>query len=326
MNSINLEMLIPMVVGTSFFALIGWIVFVFVDGRRRREQLKVMTDFHTRALDKMGSTADFGNFLETDGGKRFLKSLTIEGLGPRQRIVRSTERGILCLVIGIVDDDPRMELPGFARWLYDHRRHHHGVRRRQSDLVRRLLRALEEVSGCSTRATIADRRRGDLQTSTTMIRDAVTTWARRPPWPAGTGADADSTAAAGIRVEDVSAHMKDGAQAELLSEAEFQDLYRAHGRPLWAYLYRLTGNAADADDLLQEASCRLLATPMATRDDAPAARVPVPHRDQRGDRSLAAWRARHAARRAADERDGQRRRSSRGPSRSSTTWRGRSAS
>jgi hypothetical protein len=100
MNSNAIEMFIPMVVGTSFFALIGWIVFVFVDGRRRREQLKVMTEFHAKALDKMGSTADFGNFLETDGGKRFLKSLTIEGLGPRERIIRSTERGILCLVIG----------------------------------------------------------------------------------------------------------------------------------------------------------------------------------------------------------------------------------
>lgn len=74
--------------------------------------------------------------------------------------------------------------------------------------------------------------------------------------------------AAVIRVEDVSAQMQAGARAELLSESEFQDLYRAHGRPLWAYLYRLTGNAADADDLLQEAYCRLLVTPIATREDS----------------------------------------------------------
>jgi hypothetical protein len=96
------EMFIPMVVSVSMFSLIGWIVFVIQDGRRRREQLKVMTEFHTKALDKMGSTADFGNFLETEGGKRFLKSLTIEGPGPKQHIVRCTERGILCLVIGSV--------------------------------------------------------------------------------------------------------------------------------------------------------------------------------------------------------------------------------
>jgi RNA polymerase sigma-70 factor (ECF subfamily) len=57
-------------------------------------------------------------------------------------------------------------------------------------------------------------------------------------------------------------------RAELLGEGEFQNLYRRHGRALWGYLYRLTGQAADADDLVQETFCRLLATPLATRDDA----------------------------------------------------------
>jgi RNA polymerase sigma-70 factor (ECF subfamily) len=58
-----------------------------------------------------------------------------------------------------------------------------------------------------------------------------------------------------------------GARAELLGESEFQDLYRLHARPLWAYLYRLTGNTADADDLLQESFCRMLATPIAVRGE-----------------------------------------------------------
>jgi RNA polymerase sigma-70 factor (ECF subfamily) len=70
-------------------------------------------------------------------------------------------------------------------------------------------------------------------------------------------------------VEDVGAQQADaGARAELLTEQEFLDLYRLHARPLWAYLYRLTGNSADADDLLQEAYCRMLATALATREDS----------------------------------------------------------
>jgi len=74
--------------------------------------------------------------------------------------------------------------------------------------------------------------------------------------------------AAALEAGDVSAEQADaGVRAELLTEQEFQDLYRLHARPLWAYLYRLTGNAADADDLLQEAFCRMLATRLATRDD-----------------------------------------------------------
>jgi hypothetical protein len=60
-----------------------------------------MTEFHARALDKMGSTSDFGHFLETEGGRRFLTSLSIEGPNAKTHIVRGTERGILCLVIGV---------------------------------------------------------------------------------------------------------------------------------------------------------------------------------------------------------------------------------
>jgi RNA polymerase sigma-70 factor (ECF subfamily) len=74
--------------------------------------------------------------------------------------------------------------------------------------------------------------------------------------------------AATLDAEDVTVEQAPAAsRAELLSESEFQDLYRLHARPLWAYLYRLTGNAADADDLLQESFCRMLAAPLATRDD-----------------------------------------------------------
>jgi RNA polymerase sigma-70 factor (ECF subfamily) len=71
-----------------------------------------------------------------------------------------------------------------------------------------------------------------------------------------------------LRNEAVTERNSAAPAATLLTEREFQDLYRLHGRALWGYLYRLTGNAADADDLLQDSFCRLLATPFATRDDA----------------------------------------------------------
>jgi RNA polymerase sigma-70 factor (ECF subfamily) len=74
--------------------------------------------------------------------------------------------------------------------------------------------------------------------------------------------------AATIRNGVMSEREASAPAATLLSEREFQDLYRLHGRALWGYLYRLTSNAADADDLLQDSFCRLLATPLATRDDA----------------------------------------------------------
>ena len=95
------EAFVPMVVGTSFFALIGWIIFVFVDGKRRREQLKLVSDFHGKVLEKMGSSAEFGAFLETDGGKQLMKSLTVEGPSAKTRILGSTQTGIVCTTIGL---------------------------------------------------------------------------------------------------------------------------------------------------------------------------------------------------------------------------------
>ncbi len=43
-----------------------------------------------------------------------------------------------------------------------------------------------------------------------------------------------------------------------LDEAAFSAFYGNHARALWAYVYRVTGNGADADDIVQETFLRLL--------------------------------------------------------------------
>ena len=43
-----------------------------------------------------------------------------------------------------------------------------------------------------------------------------------------------------------------------LDEAAFSAFYGSHARALWAYVYRVTGHSADADDIVQEAFLRLL--------------------------------------------------------------------
>lgn len=50
------------------------------------------------------------------------------------------------------------------------------------------------------------------------------------------------------------------------AEDAFGDFYRATVPSLWKYVYRTTGNAADADDIVQEAFLRLLRTPPADED------------------------------------------------------------
>lgn len=92
---------VPLVASVGFFSLVAWIVFVIVDGRRRREQLKMTSEFNAKILEKMGSTAEFGAFLDTEGGKRFMKSLTVEGPSAKTRMLGSIQTGIVCASIGI---------------------------------------------------------------------------------------------------------------------------------------------------------------------------------------------------------------------------------
>lgn len=43
-----------------------------------------------------------------------------------------------------------------------------------------------------------------------------------------------------------------------MDEAKFEAFYRKTARPIWSYIFRLTGNAATADDLLQKTFFRFL--------------------------------------------------------------------
>jgi len=104
--------LIPILLGLGFFSMIAWIVHVVVDGNRRKERVKVFTDFHGKLMERMGSAKEFGDFLQTDGGQQFLETLTVEQDHPANRILRAVQAGLvlLCLGAGIFAGN------NFARW------------------------------------------------------------------------------------------------------------------------------------------------------------------------------------------------------------------
>jgi RNA polymerase sigma-70 factor, ECF subfamily len=53
-----------------------------------------------------------------------------------------------------------------------------------------------------------------------------------------------------------------------MNEAQFEAFYRSAAGRLWSYIYRLTGNAATTDDLLQKAFFRFLrANPVVENED-----------------------------------------------------------
>ena len=53
----------------------------------------------------------------------------------------------------------------------------------------------------------------------------------------------------------------------MLTEHAFGEFYQRHARAVWTYVYRSTNNAADADDIVQEAFLRLLQTDIVPADE-----------------------------------------------------------
>lgn len=52
-----------------------------------------------------------------------------------------------------------------------------------------------------------------------------------------------------------------------MDEAKFEIFYRKTARPVWSYIFRMTGNASTADDLLQKTYFRFLRSNPAIADE-----------------------------------------------------------
>jgi hypothetical protein len=85
----------------SAFLVFGWVVHTIVDGMRRRERMRTFTEFYSRLLDRMSSPKDFGDFLQTRGGQRFLDTLSVERGHPIERVLRAIQAGLVLLVLGL---------------------------------------------------------------------------------------------------------------------------------------------------------------------------------------------------------------------------------
>jgi hypothetical protein len=113
---------IPIIVSLGFFATIAYVAMVI--NRRRQAQASSLADIQTRLLDKFGSSREFVDFLQTDGGKTFLTPLSTSAVStPKERILRSVRTGIVVSMIGAAflvlaivtrdaDDAAGMAIPG----------------------------------------------------------------------------------------------------------------------------------------------------------------------------------------------------------------------
>ena len=85
------------------FLMVSWVVYTTVNGLRRWHQQRMLTQFQTKLLERIGSVNELGAFLNTEAGAHFLKQLTTvneAGAGPHVRILRAVQSGAVLATLG----------------------------------------------------------------------------------------------------------------------------------------------------------------------------------------------------------------------------------
>jgi len=93
----NSDTIMGMVVMPIFFGFLAFIFKLIWDGKK----VKLKSILHHKLVDKFASAAELNEFLQSDGGGNFLKSLTIDGLNPKEKLLGAISKGIILSFLGI---------------------------------------------------------------------------------------------------------------------------------------------------------------------------------------------------------------------------------
>ena len=87
----------------SALLMVAFVIWTTVTAWQRRQRLRLLTDFNNRLIDRLGSVKDFSEFASTEGGIQFLNAVLADApsLGPRERILRATDIGIVAVALGL---------------------------------------------------------------------------------------------------------------------------------------------------------------------------------------------------------------------------------
>jgi len=89
------------VVPGSFFFLVGWIVWVLFSSIRRYKIARFQSEVQSRLLQRLDSSQSLLAYVETPAGKQFVEGLGTERVTPYERILSSTQAGIIITFFGV---------------------------------------------------------------------------------------------------------------------------------------------------------------------------------------------------------------------------------
>jgi hypothetical protein len=85
----------------SVFGSLSFLTWVIVDGLRRKAQLRVMSEFHNKLLDRINNGKELADFMDSPGGTKFIDSISTERTHPAQRVLRAVQIGVVLCAAGI---------------------------------------------------------------------------------------------------------------------------------------------------------------------------------------------------------------------------------
>lgn len=93
--------LVPVLVVGTLAALVGWIVWVISTNMRRRHATEKVAALHSKLLEQCANSNELLRYLESEQGRRFLESATIETSNPAARILGAIQAGAVLGMLGV---------------------------------------------------------------------------------------------------------------------------------------------------------------------------------------------------------------------------------
>lgn len=83
------------------FSLIGFVVWTVFSTIRRYKTTVLQAGLQTKLLEKFGSGQELLAYVQSDGGKRFLESLTMEQRTPYGRILGAAQASVVLILLAL---------------------------------------------------------------------------------------------------------------------------------------------------------------------------------------------------------------------------------
>jgi len=79
------------------FILVGYVVKLIMDGKKNR----LKSELHQKLVERFDNVKELNEFLKSESGSKFLKSLSIEYVQPKERIMSNITRGLVAGLVGL---------------------------------------------------------------------------------------------------------------------------------------------------------------------------------------------------------------------------------